>query len=165
MTIIHTLNLSTSVTKGNYACVPVSAGDYSNVNFNINWDDIFKGKTGYANLKFKLVGNSSATYVLNSDSGYILVNGLAMPFSNTNNLGSVVPVLDSTSTYTSTVTTGTTTYTAQKAYLYGTSCDTNGITVVIPQGYGNLNIQLLDLSNALTVVADPYFIWLYFETE
>lgn len=164
MVQVYSLNLSTAITTGNYACTLLGT-NYANVMFNINWDNLFKGKTGEAQLKFKLCSKSSNSYSFNSDLGYVQTIGIASPYSNSCNLGMIIPNNDTTSNYTSTTTTGTTTYTAQNNYLFGTSFDTDGITVKIPQGITPLQIQLLDISNTLMPITDPYFIWLYFETD
>jgi hypothetical protein len=179
MVKVYSLNLSTSTTSGVYACTTISSGDYSNINFNINWDDIFKGQVGHAKLKFQLCSKSSTSYTFNADMGYVNLNGIASPYSNSCNIGLIRPMTDTTSTYTlsqvnstSTVLTGTTTYinglttsNAPKQYLYGNSCDTSGISVLIPQGYNQLNIQLLDIDSKLISTTDPFLLWLYFEVN
>lgn len=124
------LNLSTATTSGPFACTLVSANDYSNVNFNINWDTIFKGKTGEAQLKFKLCGKSSTTYTFNSDMGYIVLNGIAAPYSNNCNLGLVQPTNDSTSLYSQ-----------QQYVVFGTASHTGNtltVTAIDAASYGFL---------------------------
>lgn len=180
MVKVYSLNLSTSTTSGPYACTLIKANDYSNVNFNINWDNIFKGKVGQARLKFQLCSQSAySTYFFNSDMGYLNLNGISAPYSNSCNLGLIRPMPDESSSFsitqansTSTVVTSTTTYVngmatsnPTKQYLYGNSCDTCGITVIIPQGYNQLNVQLLGIDSSVMDILDKFLLWLYFEVD
>lgn len=158
--VICSLNLSTEITSGPYACSLVSPNNYSNVNFNINWDDIFKGKTGIAQLNFKLCSKSSNTILtFNSTMGSVLLSGLALPYSNSGNIGHVYPTVDTLSTVPATING----IGQLKGYLYGQNLNSNGVTVIIPQGYSQLNIQVQDLSGNLINITENYIIWLYFD--
>lgn len=141
--------------------------DYSNVSFNINWDNIFKEKTGEAILKFQLCSNSGIYFTFNDDIGNVRLNGIASPYSNELNLGLVKPTNDPNfqmySNYNST--TGVTTYASPKNYLYGSSLESSGVTVKIPQGNQTLNIQLLNFSDSTLGLSEHYKIWLFFEVK
>lgn len=160
---IHQLALSTANTTGPYACTVNKAT--SNVSFNINWDDIFKGYTGEANLTFKLCSKSSVNYAFNTTMGYVELNGINSPYSNGCNLGLVYPQNDTTATYTGVAVGATTTYNAQPNFLNGSSLDSNGLTVKCPSGYSQLQILLKATDGTLLTNQDHYLIWLYFQVE
>ncbi len=158
MVKVHTVYLSTAITSGINACTKYTAGSSANVQFNVNWDNVFKGYTGEAQLKFKLCGKSSAAYTWANSMGYISINGLSIPYSNNNSIGLVFPNNDSTGTYTSTLAGNVSTFQPQPNYLFGTNLDSTGITVVAPSGYSQLQIQLFSPSDALLTVPDDYII-------
>jgi hypothetical protein len=163
---IYQLLLSTAITSGPYACTVGTAN--SNVSFNINWNDIFKGYNGEANLRFKLCSKSSGNYAFNNSIGYVQINGIASPYSNGCLLGLIFPQNDTTATYTALANNpiaGTTTYNPQPNFLYGSNLDSNGLTVKCPSGYSSLQIQLRGTDGTLLTTPDNYLIWLYFQVE
>ena len=166
MVKVYELALSTAITTGPYGCTVITAN--SNVQFNINWNDIFKGYTGEANLRFKLCSKSSTNYAFNSSIGSVQINGIASPYSNGCNLGLVFPQNDTTATYTAVSNqpiAGTTTYNAQPSFMYGSNLDSNGLTVICPYGYSQLQVQLRKVDGTLLTIPDDYLIWFYFEVK
>ena len=132
------------------------SNDYSNISYNINWGDIFKNKSGDAQLMFNLISNSSLNYF--NDVGTISINDISMPYSNNQIIGFVRPNYDPTGP-----TNTSTTY--QKAYITGSTIEGKGVSVKIPSGFQTLNVKFIDVLGVSLGLSEHYNLSLVFSTD
>ena len=156
---VLTLYLSTQTPSGPYA--PVDATNKANVKWNINWDQLY----GYvksdvderiAKVTFQMSSLSQASiYTFTSNSGILALQGLSNKFSNSANgltLGSIAPLDNPVGGNPNHI-------------LAGDTLQTRGVTTIMPEGYGQLSVLLLDRTGALMPNVLDYQLILQFEME
>ena len=150
---IYTLYLNTASTVGMFK--PVKIVDSANVNWFIDWDNLFgiNNKFQTARLKFILKSRSSTNYAFDSDLSSLRCN-LSTFYQNQCNgciLGFCNPTPDSTTT--------------TEFKLEGDSTSTNGIMVNVPRGASNFNLSLFGTDENVITLPDDYLILLIFEID
>lgn len=156
---VYTLYLSTQTASGPYA--PLDATNKACVKWVINWDQIY----GYikndideriGKVTFQLSTLSqNAIYTYAANSGVLAIQGLSNQFSNSANgltLGSIGP-LDNPVTA------------ASQHILFGDTLQTRGVTTIMPEGYGQICVLILDRTGAIQPNVLDYQLILQFEIE
>lgn len=139
---------------------PVSSSNLNNVTFNVNWDTLF-GSLGNATpnnlfVSARLITTSSTVLTWNANKGSVRCN-LSSPFGNSSfgmNLGSIVPQQDPTF-YPPTNPPST-------FLILDTTQNTTSQEVIRPYGVSQLNIQILDKTEALMSNITDWELYLYF---
>lgn len=158
MSKVYTLYLSTQTTSGPYA--PLDATNKANVRWLINWDQIY----GYikddsveeriARVTFQMTSLSQASiYTYSGNSGILAIQGISSKFSNSLNgltVGSIFPIDNPVGGNPNHI-------------LQGDTLQTRGVTTTMPEGYGQMNILMLDRTGALMANVLDYQIILQFE--
>jgi len=158
---VYTLYLSTQTPAGNIY-TPIDATNKAIVKWLINWDQIY----GYikddsveeriAKVTFQMSTLSQSNiYTYAANSGILAIQGLSNKFSNSVNgltLGSIAP-LDNPVTA------------ATNHILFGDTLQTRGVTTIMPEGYGQLSVLMLDRTGALMPNVIDYQLVLQFEME
>jgi len=132
---------------------PYNKTNLNTVKWNINWKEIFGSVTGECNVRVKVVSASASNINWGNNIGSIRASFASNYQNSTNgfNLGSITPLLDTTSS------------TANTTYL---DCDTRystGVTMNIPTTNTDFFISFLNSSENLMLNVPEYQIWLYFD--
>jgi hypothetical protein len=157
---VYTLYLSTQTPAGSqYA--PVDATNKACVKWSINWDQLYGSVKSdvderIARVSFQissLAQDGIYTYV--SNSGILAIQGISNKFSNSQNglvLGTVVAIDNPVAGHPSHILTGDT-------------LQTRGVTTVMPFGYQDINVLLLNRAGELMPNVLDYQLILQFEME
>jgi len=158
---VYTLYLSTQTPAGQlYA--PVDATNKACVKWAINWDQLYgyikndniAERIGKVTFQFSSL-SQDGIYTYANNSGILALQGLSNKFSNSANgltLGYVAP-LDNPVTA------------ATNHILFGDTLQTRGVTTIMPEGYGPLNVLILKRDGTLQSNVLDYQLILQFEME
>jgi hypothetical protein len=157
---VYTLYLSTQTPAGNiYA--PVDATNKAQVRWSINWDQLYGSIKSdvderIARVSFQISSLAQdSIYTYAGNSGILAIQGISNKFSNSNNglvLGTVVPIDNPVAGHPSHILTGDT-------------LQTRGVTTVMPFGYQDINVLLLNRAGELMTNVLDYQLILQFEME
>lgn len=159
---VFTLYLSTQ-TAGAIGSpgVPIDEANKAQVRWSINWDSLYGAQkneiqNNIARVTFQLTSLAqSATYTYAANSGYVAIQGLSNKWSNSLNglvLGQVLPIDNPVATSTSHI-------------LSGDTLQTRGVTTIMPSGFSDIVILILDRASVLQANVLDYQIILQFEME
>ena len=159
---VFTLYLSTQTAGAiGSAGVAIDEANKAQVRWSINWDSLYGAQKNdienkIARVKFQLNSLAqSAVYTYAANSGYVAIQGLSNKWSNCLNglvLGQVLPIDTPLTTATSSI-------------LSGDTLETLGVTTIMPSGFSDIVILILDRTNALQANVLDYQIILQFEME
>lgn len=155
---VFTLYLSTQTAAGNtYA--PLNTNNYSNITWNINWDNLYGGygsnlEDRLTRVKFELRSLSQSAILTDADNtGILAIQGLGNKFANSPNglvLGMIHPANEPIGG-------------GNNHLLVGRNLDTPGVQCNLPSGYAPISVLLLNRTGALMTGTTNYQLILQFE--
>ena len=127
----------------------------SQVKWNINWREIFGGRTGDCRVRVRVLSSSSTVISWANNTGTVRASFQSNNSNSTNgfNLGYVRPQSDYTSG------------TANTTYLDVDTTTSNGTTIAIPNTNNDFYIMFLDKFEQFMTNMPDYQVWLYFDVD
>lgn len=155
---VFTLYLSTQTAAGSvYA--PVDTNNFSNITWNINWNQLYGGYGAdlperLARVKFQIRSLSQSAVLTDANNtGVLAIQGVGNKYSNSQNgltLGMIQPANEPVGG-------------GSNHILVGDNLETTGVQCNLPEGYSPISILLLDRTGALMSGTTNYQIILQFE--
>jgi len=97
---VYSLQLNTATSNSNKSNNPVKRlgvdGDFSNITWNVNWDDVFKGRQKlfkYCRVRFNFIQGAQDSINYNTFLGYLTANFGSTFYANTTGNGAYLGII------------------------------------------------------------------------